>query len=1474
MAVAISVLCNDRAYYYEARDNSTVLVSKNSAADIVISDLNFELAILVNKYEAIIRYSNDKEIKAPFDKFVILDNDSQLAVYLSETNIEEKTVRLPETGEWLLGRSSKLVSNNPVNQIVVGLPFVSSTHCKFVRENGITSLIDSGSKNGLFVNGKRVSQAKLCDGDVVSIFTVQITLRGDNLVFRNVGSLFKVEELESRVIKKGEKATTQTDIVQIKRSPRIMHEMPSGTIEISAPPAAGSKPEINWLATFLPTAITLGIAILMTTILGNPMMLLYTLPMTIGGVIVSVTNYRRQNQKYNEKIDVRQRKYEHHISDVVKDIEKKRKDQLSAMELSDPATTECFEIVRSRKARLWHRTPTDQDFVSVRIGHGIVDFAVKIEIPKESLTLEDDALKAKPAEIQKKYATIDDAPITCNILEEQICGIVGAHRDTTGIIKNIIAQLVTHHCYTEVKLVYVYNSHDDAEMSWVKDIPHCYSSDRKHCFVATSKEEARDLFQHLSAVFKQRKADSLANTSYGRAPVFLPYYLVVIQEPAYLEKSDPINEYLFMTRNLGIGCLMAVQEVSQLPKECHELITIKNGEGYIFNSDRATQKQMFKVDNVSGFAFDELGRLMKPLYCEEGIVKETLPQSYSFFEMLGVSRAGDIDLRKRWGGSDVSKSLAAPIGIAENGATIFLDLHESAHGPHGLVAGTTGSGKSELLQSYILSVAATYHPYEVSFVIIDFKGGGMASQVAGLPHLIGTITNIDGQELNRSLLSIEAELLRRQKIIREYNDSHSDKVKDIYDYIDRYKTGRAEIPLPHLVIIVDEFAELKAEQPEFMKKLISAARIGRSLGVHLILATQKPAGQVDDQIWSNTKFQMCLKVASPADSKEVIKSELAASIINPGRAYLRVGNNEVFILLQSGYSGEKVASPSGEKVTQMQETIKLIESYCEANGIKKLPDICLPSLEKMIAYPNEDTAVQGNAIPIGFYDDPANQYQGQFALDVFEKNALIVGTSRTGKTNLLQTLIRGISSRYSPSEVNIYIIDFASMILKNLESLNHVGGVIMPSEDEKFKNLIKLLYNEIEIRKKKFFAVGVSSYSSYLESGKTDIARIVLFIDNFTALREMYLIDNDPIQAICQNGITYGISVVMANSQTVGITQYYMSAFSTRIALFCNNSTEYHSLFEKCSLKLNDIPGRSIVEKDGALFLCQLYKAFSGEKEIEQAKAIREYISLQNSANPTMKAKEIPVIPEVLHATDALAIDGDAAEESATIVAGLEYETVSPTYIDLKNIGVLMLSGRPHFGRSNFLRYLISAVAKKHPGAAEFFVIDGINRKLGNLKDNASVKKYVFLPDQASEIIEHIESVVVSRYQEVIAGNIDVLTNAPVLVLMINNLDAIEAISNNSTLMAKYNNIIGKYKNMNVCVILGAVENANIPYSAPEVLKKAKDERKLLFFDDLDNLKLFDLPYSATKKHKKALKLGDCYFVKGNDCVKLKTPKC
>lgn len=208
-------------------------------------------------------------------------------------------------------------------------------------------------------------------------------------------------------------------------------------------------------------------------------------------------------------------------------------------------------------------------------------------------------------------------------------------------------------------------------------------------------------------------------------------------------------------------------------------------------------------------------------------------------------------------------------------------MHEKSYGPHGLVAGTTGSGKSELLQSLLLGLAVNYHPHEIAFVLIDYKGGGMANAFTGLPHLVGTITNLGGNQINRALASIKSELMRRQRLFSEAG------VTSIDSYIVLYRNKEVRLPLPHLIIVVDEFAELKSDQPEFMKELVSAARVGRSLGIHLILATQKPSGVVDDQIWSNSRFKLCLKVQTPSDSNEMLKRPEAAEIKEKGAAICR-----------------------------------------------------------------------------------------------------------------------------------------------------------------------------------------------------------------------------------------------------------------------------------------------------------------------------------------------------------------------------------------------------------------------------------------------------------------------------------------------------------------------------------------------------------------------------------------------------------
>lgn len=1406
--------------------------------------------------------SFDVEHREPYapDPVQIVLSDADPAVYVivgRYLGFSEQKVVLPDYGRLGIGKSRER------NDIILNRRYVSRVHLILRCEDGDVSFEDCGSSYGTFLNGHRQTQGHLASGDVLSIMDIRLHCRDGELLFENVGTSLHLSEAALYDDKAASADPAQAGGVEgqritVTRAPRLKQQLPGGEIHIDPPPSVGSKPEINWLSTFLPAAITVALAIVVSKLFNNSMMMIYSLPMTLGGIIVSVTNYLRQKKQYAQRVESRREKYAAHLEEKETELCEAAKKQQGAMRLADPETKYCLQIVKEHNTRLWQRRPEDEDFAHARIGGGDMALSVRVTAPLPALTLEEDPLLEKARELGGKYRILPDSPIVCDLSDGKITGVIGTGSECRAFFRNLFVNLCTHHCYTELQIVCVCDSADEQELGWIRTLPHLQDDERRNSYVATTKAEAAALLNSFVEVLKQRRQEVQEDDSYGVRQTFLPHLVFMILQPAFLEKSHPINNYLLHESGLGASLLMSVEHLSQLPRECGTLIELQGAEGQIYRTADAAQKYAFRLDEVPAREYARFGARMARIYIERGREGSGIPASFTFYEMYGADSAAALKPQLRWAQTDVLRTLTAPLGVGEDGKLISLDIHENGHGPHGLVAGTTGSGKSELLQSYILSLAVCYHPYEVSFLLIDFKGGGMANQFASLPHLAGTITNLDGGELERSLASISAELERRQRLFE------AACAKDINQYIQAFKQKKVSTPLPHLLIVVDEFAQLKVEHPDFMASLISTSRIGRSLGVHLILATQKPSGQVSDEIWSNTRFQICLKVNSQ-ESRAVIKSPAASGIREPGRAYLRVGlgdQAEIFELFQSGYSGGKTQSGA----TQLAETVAEIQRSFAALRLPPLPPICTPPLPKLLPY----REAQGKrSLAVGVYDDPERQAQPEYKLPIFGKNTLVIGSPRTGKTTLLQTLLRRVAESFTPQEVSVYILDFASRTLRTFEKLPHVGGVVTSAEDVKLGYLMKMIYEEMRLREEHFLRAGVSSYLSYREAGHTDLPYILLMIDNLASLRELYFPEDEGLLSVLQSGPGLGISVIATCYQNAGIGYKLKPSFSNRIALFCSDSGEYSALFESCRKKVPEIPGRCLVELGKKQYFCQLALPFRGEREADRVTEIRDFIALAASRSP-LPARPIPSIPERLSAQDVISGYHESMLRPGSVMLGLNYADVSPFVLNLRSLGILGVCGRKSGSPAVLLRHLHGICAGVHPGECAFYIADSIERELEPLEAQPDTVRYDFLPDRAAETVTEVEAALRERYQALADGNRELIERARTLILVLNGTEVFDAVSRSGPALSAFNNIVGRYRSLNVCVILLNVENTSISFNAPEVLKRLKENPRIILFEDLADAKLTEVSYQLVRAFKKPVDAGTGYYINGSSCDKIK----
>ena len=1391
------------------------------------------------------------------------------------------------------------IGDSPNAQIRLNSQYVGSELIILSRRtDGLLDIDPSNAPKSATVNGNRIfEQTPIHEYDFVGIADYSFYFK-NGVLYTSMRSDMAFVGVSDQPLRE---ETPAFDYPKLNRSPRMLYSFKTDPIEILNPPQKPEKPKDNLALQLSPALLMIAVTVTTRSGIidglgtGNPAFLIFSLATMAVGIVTSILSFVYNRKQYKLSLKQWNKDYTAYIAKKRHEIvEEQQNERLALMDVY-PSAENIRDLVKAFSGRLFERSPKDDDFLFVRVGLGSIPAIRQVNCRQEEHIKIDNELMMIPEQMCAEYKNLKDAPVLLHLPQSGTVGVVGTESERYDFFKTLLLDICVEHSYEEVQIVVLIPPQQQEKYEWIKWIPHIKSSGGDCRGIVCDDESRDDIFEALYAMMTQR----YISAGEDNASVS-PFYVVFVLEE-YGIKTHPLSQYMGSLDKTGMSFIYFKEYKESLPKECKEIVELTNDGGVLrLSRDKAFSCQFIR-EHINDDSIRFVAERLAPVYCEKIALSSRLTANITQFDLLNIISPEDLDLAAQWKASNVQRSLSAPLGVDVKGSKVFLDLHEKAHGPHGLVAGTTGSGKSEIMQSYILSVATKFHPYEVSFVIIDFKGGGMANQFENLPHLIGKITDIDSHEINRSLLSIRAELEKRKRLFAQCGVNHIDQ------YIGKFRSGEASVALPHLILIVDEFAELKAEQPEFMKELISTARVGRSLGIHLILATQKPAGQVNEQIWSNSRFKLCLKVATKEDSTEVLRSPLASEIREPGRAYLQVGNNEVFTLFQSAYSGASALSDrngstrefaisevsftgkrrtiyerkatrtyDGSKLTQLKAITDYIDKYCHEANIERLPSICLPPLPQVIDYEiTEQSLSMTSAVKIGVYDDPANQVQPNVTLDFSSGNIMIIGAAQTGKTMLLQTLLRSIAEQYTPAELSVYILDFGSKVLKIFDNMNHVGGVLTDVDDERLKNFFKMMAEEVGKRKDVFSQLGVSSYEAYLGAGDAKpIPRILVMIDNLAAFKEMYQEYEDDLLNLCREGLALGITLIVTAKQTAGLSYRYMGNFATRVSFNCTEVSEYSNIFDRCQIRPQNFQGRGLVSIQKIVYEFQAILPFDGivertqeevrrseSKRIEQTKI---FISEVAKKFGHVRAKAVPEIPVVL-TNDYWG--GTGHEFGQFIIPiGLTYNEIDPVTLDLAHVGSFGIIGKEGFGKSNLVRNIMTYLqAHVFDLSCEAYLIDSYDRQLKEFETFGFVEQLSIDCGDFEEIVQTFSDKAHDRMEILRAG--DSLDNQPLLLCIVQNQQVFSPGAVTKVVSDRVKKLLSDGKQLKMCFIFSNLDN-NSEFSAPDMVKITRELGQYVLLEDLANIKLFGsgkFTPADLRQFKKQLLVGDGYMYNTKD---------
>ena len=974
---------------------------------------------------------------------------------------------------------------------------------------------------------------------------------------------------------------------------------------------------------------------------------------------------------------------------------------------------------------LWSHTHNHKSFLQIRIGH-----CEEIQNPFRILKWEgkDDDLSTKFKEIadslieNTELLCRENIPYTIDISEPTAIGIVNADENYKKAFLNNILFL---HSPADVTINII------PENSIEKNIPKSYSKE------------------------KEKKPVVYIFNDYGN----------------YCAKNPMIIEFTAQLENKASVIIFSEKE-TDFPSFCDMVYDVK-ADSLSFRDSKPPVNVLHDIPDISKTEKQYLTLIQSDIPHTENIMSTDIPDMLGLFQFHGIEETDDIlKLHEKSASERYPEKLNIPIGIGNNGRHICVDITSAKHG---VMAGYTGSGKSQFLLSMMMSLSLLYHPDFVKFTFIDFKGGSSSEQLKNLPHFAGSFTDVDGEEkIIRVITILEQEGKRRQKILQKVFDDGKIEQMEISEYHRYLRTLsqeqlKNEENLPYLLIVIDEFTELMSRYSNFSKDLESVARLGRSRGMFLLLCAQRPFGSLNGQIRSNLGYTICLKTNSAEDSRSAIGNDKAYSLVNKGSGYLWNVETSECLYFQSSYSMTRDVFSGRSQLNITSLTLKnfYLRKNFERDMVfsEELPPV-LNGDETLISCCENSFNVTRNKwgtdfdgkIPVGKIDNVIMQKTETAYLNVFNENTVIYGNPATGKTYFLKTILMNLIKSCPPDIAGIFVINAMELSYGSFKDVPHISCIINPSYEEDtfiFTRFTLILDEEIKRRKKILSSKTIEQYNA--ENPNNRLNYLVCIIDGFDFLREEYPQEYEKIQYFIKKSGKCGVSFIV--STRTNLPSVIKSQFPN-IFTFPFRDDSYRELLTLGAVKKpSPFAGRcltNIANQGVALEMqvmlpvgvqsvdegferlvdeeisCQLkgikYKYYSSGKNVYSAKLIPEM--------PTDRKKSISN-PDYtpLKAVDDFTKDKEFKTFPLHAVMGMRTDTVKPFTADMKLWRMLTILGIPKSGKTTAIHQLIQPVINKIKNEKELgiIIIDNRENSLGQVY---SVFENIKVFPQSRETVE------------------------------------------------------------------------------------------------------------------------------------------